>query len=165
MDIQFNFNKRVVIKENKHFIYSVQLMDGLYIINHISPTLQLNEFNNKNSLPFKRKEPSKMNQMLLWHLCLGYIHLKMIQRLVRNRPLGLLEVEALPVCESCLEGKMTKRSFSAMGYRAKESLELVHSNLCGTMAVQERKGFEYFITIIDDYSRYRYIYLMRRKFE
>ena len=26
-------------------------------------------------------------------------------------------------------------------------------------------GYEYFITFIDDYSRYRYIYLMRHKFE
>ena len=33
------FNKRVVIKENKCFICSGQLVDGLYIINHVSPTL------------------------------------------------------------------------------------------------------------------------------
>lgn len=33
------------------------------------------------------------------------------------------------------------------------------------MNVQARGGFEYFITFIDDYSRYGYIYLMRRKSE
>ena len=60
---------------------------------------------------------------------------------------------------------MTKRPFSAKGYRAKELLELVHSDLCGPMNVQARGGFEYFITFIDDYSRYGYIYLMRRKSE
>ena len=59
------FNKRVVIKENKRFICSGQLVDNLHIINPVSPTLQLNELNNTNSLPFKRKEPSKANQMLL----------------------------------------------------------------------------------------------------
>ena len=53
----------------------------------------------------------------------------------------------------------------AKGYRAKEQLELVHSDLCGPMTIQARGGFEYFITFIDDYSRYVYIYLMRRKFE
>ena len=31
--------------------------------------------------------------------------------------------------------------------------------------VKARGGFEYFITFIDDYSRYGHIYLMRHKFE
>ena len=106
-----------------------------------------------------------MNQTYLWHLRLGHINLKRISRMVHNGPLGSLELEALPVCESRLEGKMTRRPFMAKGYRAKEQLELVHSDLCGPMTIQTRGGFEYFITFIDDYSRYGYIYLMRRKSE
>lgn len=46
---------------------------------------------------------------------------------------------------------MTKRPFSANGYRAKEQLELVCFDLCGPMIIQARGGFEYFITFIDDY--------------
>ena len=72
-------------------------------------------------------------------------------------------MEALPVCESCLEGKMTKRPFVAKDNRSKEVLEFVHFDLCGSMNIQARGGFEYLITFIDDYSRYGYIYLMRRK--
>ena len=60
---------------------------------------------------------------------------------------------------------MTRRPFTAKGYKAKEQLELVHSDLCGPMTIQARGGFEYFITFIDDYSRYGYIYLMRSKSE
>ena len=60
---------------------------------------------------------------------------------------------------------MTKRSFSAKGFRAKEPLELVHSNVCGPLNVQARGGYEYFVTFIDDYSRYEYVYLMQRKSE
>ena len=56
------FNKIVVIKENKRFICSGQLVDNLYIINSISSTLQLNELNNTNSFSFKIKEPSKMTK-------------------------------------------------------------------------------------------------------
>ncbi|MCQ7056827.1 DDE-type integrase/transposase/recombinase, partial [Clostridioides difficile] len=33
------------------------------------------------------------------------------------------------------------------------------------MSIQARGGFEYFVTFIDDYSRYGYIYLMRHKSE
>ena len=61
-------------------------------------------------------------------------------------------MEALPICESCLKGKMIKRPFAAKGNRLKEVLELVHSDLCGPMNIQVRGGFEYFITFIDNYS-------------
>ncbi|KAL4038589.1 hypothetical protein IC575_002211 [Cucumis melo] len=64
-----------------------------------------------------------------------------------------------------LKEKMTKRPFTGKGYRAKEPLELIHSDLCGPMNVKARGGFEYFIYFIDDYSRYGYLYLMEHKFE
>ena len=74
-----------------------------------------------------------------------------------------LDVTALPVCEPYLEGKMTMRPFKAKGYMAKEVLDLVHTDLCGPMSTSARGGYIYFITFIDDYSRYGYIYLMRHK--
>ena len=60
---------------------------------------------------------------------------------------------------------MTKRSFSTKGTRATETLQLVHSDVCGPVSVQARGGYEYFVTFIDDYSRYAYVYLMQRKSE
>ena len=69
------------------------------------------------------------------------------------------------MCESCLEGKMTKRPFKAKGYHATKPLELVHTDVDGPMRVQARGGCEYFVTFIDDYSRYGFVYLMRQKSE
>ena len=60
---------------------------------------------------------------------------------------------------------MTNRPFKAKGNRAKQLLELVHSDLCGPMNIQARGGYEYFVIFIDDYSRYGYIYLLRHKSE
>ena len=51
--------------------------------------------------------------------------------------------------------------FKAKGYRAKE-VHLVHKDLCGPMSCV-RGGYEYFITFINDYSGYGYIYLMCHK--
>ena len=85
--------------------------------------------------------------------------------MVKRGLLNKLEDNSLPPCESCLEGKMTKRSFSEKGYRAKETLELVHTDLCGPMNVKARGRYEYFISFIDDYSRYGYLYLMHHKSE
>ena len=41
----------------------------------------------------------------------------------------------------------------------------MHSDVCGPLNVQTRDGYEYFVTFIDDYSRYGYVYLMQRKSE
>ena len=76
-----------------------------------------------------------------------------------------MDFDEFPVCESCLEGKMTKRPFNAKGRRAQDLLELVHSDVCGPMSTQAKGGYEYFITFTDDYSRYGYVYLMKWKSE
>ena len=60
---------------------------------------------------------------------------------------------------------MTMRHFKAKDNRAKEVLDLVHTDLYEPISTSARGGYEYFITFIDDYSRYRYIYLMRHKSE
>ena len=44
-------------------------------------------------------------------------------------------------------------------------LDLVHTDVRGPMLTQAKGGYEYFITFTDDYSRYGYVYLMRRTFE
>ena len=75
------------------------------------------------------------------------------------------EVTPLPTCESCLEGKMTKRSFPSKGHRVNDLLELIHSDVYGPFNVQARGSYEHFVTFIDDYSRYGYAYLMHRKSE
>lgn len=44
-------------------------------------------------------------------------------------------------------------------------LELVHSDLCGPLEVPSLGGSPYFMTIIDDFSRYTTVYLLKRKSE
>jgi hypothetical protein len=44
-------------------------------------------------------------------------------------------------------------------------LELVHSDVCELNGILTRGGKRYFITFIDDFSRYTYVYLMRNKDE
>ena len=60
---------------------------------------------------------------------------------------------------------MTKRPFSTKGKRAELPLQLVHLDVCGPLNVQASGGYEYFVTFIDDYSRYGYVYLMQQKSE
>ena len=48
---------------------------------------------------------------------------------MKDGSLDTLKEVCLPQCESCLEGKMTKRSFGAKGTRANDLLEIVHTDI------------------------------------
>jgi hypothetical protein len=60
---------------------------------------------------------------------------------------------------------MTKAPFTKKSERSKDLLGLVHSDVCGPMSIRARDGSRYFVTFIDDFSRYGYVYLMRHKSE
>ena len=71
----------------------------------------------------------------------------------------------MEVCESCLEGKMTKRPFPTKGNRTDALLELAHIDVCRPINIRARSGYEYFITFTDDHSKYGYVYLMQHNSE
>ena len=88
-----------------------------------------------------------------------------ITKLHKSVSLGSFDYESFYICELCLLGKMTKLPFKGKGERARGLLDLIHIDVCDPMSMHARGGFIYFITFIDDYSRYGYLYLMRYKSE
>ena len=159
-------NNEIVISRNGLDICHAKPKNGLYVLRPIEQSLNNSElFKVEHPKSNKRQKVSPSDNTYLWHLRLGHINLDRINRLVKDGPLRKLNVSTLLVCESCFECKMTKRPFSAKGERSKEPLQLVHSDVCGPLSVQARGGYEYFVTFIDDYSRYSYVYLMHKKSE
>jgi len=47
--------------------------------------------------------------------------------------------------------------------RAKDVLKLVYTDICGPFPTPSWNGQQYFISFIDDYSRYGYLYLIHEK--
>ena len=78
---------------------------------------------------------------------------------------GLLAIEALEhVCEACTLGKQQRNSFpSGVSRRAKEPLQLVHTDICGPLETPSLGGNKYFITFIDDFSRKLWVYCIKEK--
>ena len=162
--LTLQFNSSVSIRSRSSFICSGDLMNNLYFLSPLSYDINDIEIvkNEHNDLAKKRKVS---NETYLWHLRLGHINPNRIHGLVKSGILSSLAFERIPICESCLEGKMTKRPFKAKGYCTTKLLELVHTGVCGPMSVQARGGCDYFVTFTYDYSRYGYFYLMRQKLE
>ena len=81
---------------------------------------------------------------------------------------GLLEsldYESFDTGKPYLAGKMTKTSLSRTMEQANDLLEIIHTDVCGPMSVEARRGYRYVLTLTDDLSRYGYIYLMKDKSE
>ena len=65
-------------------------------------------------------------------------------------------------CEICSMTKITRKFYKSVE-RDSELLELIHSDICEFEGILTRGGNRYFITFIDDFSKYSYVYLMKNK--
>ena len=105
----------------------------------------------------KRCKVDNDSAAYLWHCRLGHIGVKRMKKLHADGILESLDYESLDACEPCLMGKITKAPFSGTMERATELLEIIHTDVCGSMSVDARGGYRYFLTFTDDLSRYGYI--------
>jgi hypothetical protein len=104
---------------------------------------------------------------MLWHERIGHIGEKGLQAMhnkgmVEDFPECNLEVE---FCEHCIYGKKNRVRFPSRVIRAKGILELVHSDVLGPVIVPLLGGSMYYVFFIDDFSKKKWIYLLRNKSE
>ena len=106
---------------------------------------------------------------LLWHKRFGHASFSLLDKL-RSKEL----VEGLPsinfqkdrVCDACVRGKQTRISFKSKKYiSSKNPLELIHMDLCGPMRIQSRSGKRYVMVIVDDFSRFTWVFFLVSKDE
>ncbi|XP_020590476.1 uncharacterized protein LOC110031568 [Phalaenopsis equestris] len=128
-------------------LYSIELQnDAAYNSMHITAGLKRCVVNEESSM--------------LWHRRLGHISIKRIKRLVNEGVLSTLNFADFETCIDCIKGKQTNKSKKG-AKRSTNLLEIIHTDICcPDMDIVSPK---YFVTFIDDYSRYMYLYLLRSK--
>ena len=75
------------------------------------------------------------------------------------------QVEGKLECDICVQGKMTRTTFPKNSERKTDLLEIVHSDVCGPMRVESLNKAKYFVTFIDDSSKWCEVYFLRSKSE
>jgi transposase InsO family protein len=65
----------------------------------------------------------------------------------------------------CVQSKQPCKAHKAVEARNLAPLELVHSDLCEMNGNLTKGGKRYFMTFIDDYTRFCYVYLLKTKDE
>jgi len=106
-------------------------------------------------------KPSLVNEQsaFLWHKRLGHISRERMERLIKNEILPYLDFMDLNICVGFIKGKQAKHTNKG-ATRNTQLLEIVHIDICGPFEVSSFEKKRYFITIIDEYSRYGYVYLL-----
>jgi transposase InsO family protein len=105
----------------------------------------------------------------LWHLRLGHIGHGGLDAIVKKgygTGIDMTSVKQWELCDGCSLGKQTRVSYmKSSPNRAKQVLEVVHSDVCGPMQTPTFGGKRYFVTFIDDKSHFCVVYLLRNKSE
>jgi hypothetical protein len=68
-------------------------------------------------------------------------------------------------CQACVQAKQPRKPHKAINERRTTLLELIHSNLCEMNGVLTKGDKRYFMTLIDDATRYHYVFLLKTKDE
>lgn len=113
---------------------------GKIVIHECNNTIVPESINEENNVP-----DVSGGEAMMWHQRLGHIGEKGLQSLQGK---------------SMVEGK-----FPSGAARAKEILELIHSDVFGPVPIPSLGGAIYYVSFIDDFSRNTRLYFLKKKSE
>ena len=88
-----------------------------------------------------------------------------MERLIKDEIFPNLDFLDFDTCVDYIKGKLIAKVRNAKIDRCTELLGVIHTDFCGSFTPISIGGYKYFITFIDDYSRYGFVELIREKFE
>ena len=112
---------------------------------------------------------AKVDVGWLWHRRLAHVNMRSLQSLLKGDHVrGLTNVSFAKdhACSACIEGKLHEKAHppTTIIY-SKRPLELLHMDLFGPPSFDSLGGREYCLVIVDDYSRYTWVFFFKRKSE
>ncbi|GJV27571.1 zinc finger, CCHC-type containing protein [Tanacetum coccineum] len=154
-----NYGYKQVIESNKFVLSKHGVFIGFgYLSNHM---FRLNIVSDNIGSAFM--STSKLNDSILRHARLGHVHFKRMQDMYKDGLIPAFDINT-EKCKTCMLTKITKKPFQNIK-RETEVLELIHSDLCDLHATPSLGNKKYFVTFIDDASRFCYVYLLHTKDE
>ncbi|KAF5822598.1 putative RNA-directed DNA polymerase [Helianthus annuus] len=98
----------------------------------------------------------------LWHSRLGHPSDQVLA--VLKDSLDVKIVEHNP-CEVCHRSKQVRVPFPLSDHKSKELGDLIHLDLWGPYKVSSYEGYKYFLTVVDDFTRTVWCYMLKSKVE
>ncbi|KAJ9548119.1 hypothetical protein OSB04_020662 [Centaurea solstitialis] len=99
----------------------------------------------------------------LWHVRLGHVSASRLQFLASTGALGQLKSCDISDCSGCKLAKFSTLPFNKSMSCSFAPFDLVHSDVWGPSPVSSKGGSKYYVSFIDDYTRYTWVFLMKRR--
>jgi len=115
--------------------------------------------------PLKQAFGVTMPSFERWHSRLGHPSRSIVSKVVSNYNLPCLdESNKESVCDACQQAKSHQLPYSMSFSESKYPLELVFSDVWGPV-LDSVGGKKYYVSFIDDFSKFTWIYLLKYKSE
>nr|GFB17641.1 retrovirus-related Pol polyprotein from transposon TNT 1-94 [Tanacetum cinerariifolium] len=130
-------------------------------------TIALNEIASNSSFCLLAKSSS--SQSWLWHQRLSHLNFATINNLVKNnlvRGLPKMKFKKDHLSSACEQGKIHRKHHkSKTAFPSNQPLYLLHTDLCGLMRVESINGKRCVLVVVNDFSRYTWVFFLRSKDE
>jgi hypothetical protein len=115
-----------------------------------------------NSVSYSKLNVGEAN---VWHSRLCHISFDRIIQLSRLNLILKIPVVRRSKCHACVQAKQPRKPFKNVEDKSLAPLDLFHSDLCEMNGILMGAAKKYFITFIDDATRYCQLYLVKTKDE
>jgi hypothetical protein len=105
------------------------------------------------------------NETNIWHSRLCHNNFGCITRLAGLNLISKFDLVKGSKCHVCVESKQPRKPHKTAAMRDLVPLELIHFDVCEMNGELTKGGKRYFITFIDDCTRFCYVYLLKTKYE
>jgi len=99
----------------------------------------------------------------VWHYRLGHLSNSRLQLLSQYD--SSISVDMNKCCTICPLAKQHRLPFPVSQSFSNKAFDLIHCDIWGPFSTDSLNGIKYFLTIVDDFSRFTWIHLMTNKFE
>ncbi|GJY14761.1 retrovirus-related pol polyprotein from transposon TNT 1-94 [Tanacetum coccineum] len=146
---------KFVLSKNQMYVGKGYAVDAMFKLNVM---VVKNDINKMNSSAYLIESSN------VWHGRLGHVNFNSMRRLIKFNSLPNFHIDSKYKCETCVEAKLTRTSFKSVK-RTTEPLDMIHTDICDLKSLPTKGGNKYFITFIDDCTKYCYVYLLKSKDE
>ncbi|KAM0051779.1 putative RNA-directed DNA polymerase [Helianthus debilis subsp. tardiflorus] len=104
----------------------------------------------------------------VWHARMGHVNFDELEYMAKKDLVIGMPCITHPkqMCEGCMVAKQMRKPVPKEAHwRASKPLELVHADLCGPITPSTYGGNRYFLLIVDDFSCFMWVYLLKTKDE
>ena len=150
--VSFEYD-RIVMTKNNIFVGKGFCNQGLFV-------LSIFEVINGNASSFAYLVDSYDR----WHARLGHVTSGYIKKMQTLAHINNIDYSGLSKCQICATSKQTRKTCGSVT-RETTLLELIHSDLGDLKQTMTRGGKKFYVTFIDNYSKFTRVYLLRNKDE